>query len=126
MGRDAQGTMRWIILAASIAFAAAVPVSPIFSSSYDHNLAERLVDYAGASYCAGQSSVAKWNCWACARIPEFQNITSVHDKKTDGRGIVGYDPVLKARVVSFMGTNANIKTWIDDILAYKQSNVSMC
>jgi len=35
---------------------------------------------------------------------------------TDARAIVGFDPTLKARIVAFMGTNANLKTWIDDVL----------
>merc|ERR1711966_153649 len=94
--------------------------------AYDHELAERLVNYAGASYCAGKPSAASWSCYACKMNPGFQNITSVHDKETDGRGIVGYDPVLKARIIAFMGTNLNIKTWIDDIMAEKQENVSSC
>jgi len=86
------------------------------ASGYDEALAERLVNYAGASYCAGQQAVVDWNCYACKKVPGFQQITSVHDPKTDGRGLVGFDTVLGARVVAFMGTNANIRTWIDDIL----------
>eukprot|EP00656_Telonema_subtile_P037938 TRINITY_DN423_c0_g1_i2.p1 TRINITY_DN423_c0_g1~~TRINITY_DN423_c0_g1_i2.p1 ORF type:complete len:231 (-),score=38.85 TRINITY_DN423_c0_g1_i2:25-717(-) len=104
-----------------LALAASSWAAPLVSASYDEALAERLVSYAGAAYCAGSPSVTDWDCYACKRVPGFQNITSVHDPKTDGRGIVGYDPELKARIIVFMGTNANIKTWIDDILACKEA-----
>jgi len=85
------------------------------TNAYNASLGERLVNYAGAAYCSGQQKVTDWNCYACDKAPGFQNITSMHDPKTNGRGIVGYDPELGARVVAFMGTNANIKTWIDDL-----------
>lgn len=86
------------------------------TTGYDEALAERMVNYAGASYCAGQKSVKDWSCHACKNLPGFQHITSVYDPKTDGRAILGFDAVLGARIVAFMGTNVNIKTWIDDIL----------
>ena len=93
----------------SLLFAVVSSAAPIAApTAYEHALAERLVNFAGASYCAGQPSVASWSCYACNFNPGFQNITSVHDKSTDGRGILGYDPVLKARVVAFMGTNLNV------------------
>jgi len=103
-----------------------LPSSFNSTKPFSPRLAERLVIYAGASYCAGQKSVADWNCYACNMAPGFLHITSVHDPKTDGRGIVGYDPQLKARVVAFMGTNVNIKTWIDDLLIQKQAVYPDC
>jgi hypothetical protein len=103
-----------VLLAAWIGHAAQPSLS-----RYDEAVAGRLVNYAGASYCSGQEKVANWNCMACENVPGFRNITSVHDPRTDGRAIVGYDAELGARVVAFMGTNINIKTWIHDLLVMK-------
>eukprot|EP00656_Telonema_subtile_P037937 TRINITY_DN423_c0_g1_i1.p1 TRINITY_DN423_c0_g1~~TRINITY_DN423_c0_g1_i1.p1 ORF type:complete len:119 (-),score=15.00 TRINITY_DN423_c0_g1_i1:19-375(-) len=65
-----------------LALAASSWAAPLVSASYDEALAERLVSYAGAAYCAGSPSVTDWDCYACKRVPGFQNITSVHDPKT--------------------------------------------
>lgn len=86
------------------------------ADDYSHDLAKRLVNYAGATYCSGKGVIDDWSCVPCAAVPGFQNITQIHGKGTDARAIVGYDPTLQARIVAFMGTNANLDTWIDDIL----------
>eukprot|EP00419_Tripos_fusus_P025745 CAMPEP_0172727526 /NCGR_PEP_ID=MMETSP1074-20121228/91729_1 /TAXON_ID=2916 /ORGANISM="Ceratium fusus, Strain PA161109" /LENGTH=299 /DNA_ID=CAMNT_0013554685 /DNA_START=33 /DNA_END=932 /DNA_ORIENTATION=+ len=85
---------------------------------YNESLAKRLVQYAGATYCSGSKSVSDWSCGPCAAVPEFRNISQFHASATDARSIVGYDPVLKARIVAFMGSNLNLKTWVDDILLW--------
>eukprot|EP00658_Telonema_sp_P-2_P013727 TRINITY_DN15204_c0_g1_i1.p1 TRINITY_DN15204_c0_g1~~TRINITY_DN15204_c0_g1_i1.p1 ORF type:complete len:288 (-),score=54.07 TRINITY_DN15204_c0_g1_i1:272-1135(-) len=111
----------WVamVLAVMAWSSAAAPLQQT-STGYNEALAQYLVNYDGAAYCSGNKDLASWTCYACKKVPGFQNISSVHDPKTDGRGIVGWDPNLKARIVSFMGTDGNIKTWIDDILAVKQ------
>ena len=101
------------------------------AADYSHDLAKRLVQYAGATYCAGSSVIDDWSCVPCAAVPGFQNITQIHSAGTDARAIVGFDPTLQARVVAFMGTNANLETWIDDVLilptsCYKDEGCSGC
>merc|ERR1711865_171461 len=110
MGNLDMSSMRICVLVL-IAAASAAPLG----SSFDQQMNERMVRYSGAAYCAGAKSIATWSCYACKMVPGLLNITSVHDKATDGRSIVGYDPELKAAVVMFMGTNGNINTWIDDL-----------
>lgn len=85
------------------------------TADYDHKLAARLVNYAGATYCCGTESVAKWSCSACQNVPGFTQISQVFGSKHHGRALVGFDNVLQARIVAFMGTNTEIETWIDDI-----------
>merc|ERR1739848_323854 len=60
------------------------------------------------------------SCGPCTAVPGFQNITQMHGSVKDARAIVGYDPALNARVVAFMGTNTNLRTWIDDVLLIPQ------
>jgi len=111
--------MNLLVTAFLIASASAAPL--VISSvgrqnaAFDQAVGEKMATYSGAAYCAGQSSVADWSCYACKMVPGLLNITSVYDKETDGRSIVGFDPDLQAAVVMFMGTNANIYTWIDDL-----------
>jgi len=88
------------------------------ADAYNQDLAKRLVKYAGATYCAGSEAVGNWSCGPCAAVPEFRNISQIHAAATDARSIIGYDPVLKARIVAFMGSNLNLKTWRDDILMW--------
>lgn len=93
---------------------------PIFAfgasaASYDHDLARRLVNYAGAAYCASGKNINDWSCIPCQNVPEFQLSQVISASWTDSTAIVGYDPVLGARIVAFMGTNANLETWIDDV-----------
>lgn len=85
------------------------------AADYNHDLATRLVQYAGASYCTASGSIEDWSCVPCAAVPDFQNRTIIRESSTDASVIVGYDPTLQARVVAFMGTNANFETWIDDL-----------
>jgi len=94
---------------------------PVFAlgagaDDYSHDLAKRMVQYAGATYCTGSKCIDDWSCIPCQAVPGFQNITQIRGKGTDASAIVGFDPTLGARVVAFMGTNANLETWIDDIL----------
>lgn len=105
--------VRRVVLAA-VAFGAA-------ADDYSHDLAKRLVQYAGATYCTGSKSIDNWSCIPCQAVPEFQNITQIQGKGTDASAIVGYDPVLGARIAAFMGTNANLETWIDDVLILPSS-----
>jgi len=98
---------------------------------YNHDLARRLVQYAGATYCTGSKSIDNWSCIPCQKVPGFQNITQIQGKLTDASAIIGYDPTLGARIVAFMGTNANLETWIDDVLilptsCYKDEGCSGC
>lgn len=88
----------------------------VHGSEYSHDLAKRLVNYAGATYCTGSHVIDDWSCVPCAAVPGFQNISQLHGHLTDARAIVGFDPSLQARIVAFMGTNANLETWIDDVL----------
>jgi len=87
------------------------------AGDYSHDLARRLVNYAGATYCIDtwSNSVADWSCAPCKAVPGFQNITLIKGDGTAARVLVGYDPELQARVVAFMGTNAEIGTWIADV-----------
>jgi len=85
------------------------------ADAYSEDLAKRLVNYAGATYCSGKTSVINWTCNPCTAVPEFRNISQIYAAATDARSIVGYDPVLKARIVAFMGSNLSPKTWRDDI-----------
>jgi len=88
---------------------------------YSHELAKRLVNYAGATYCGGSKVVDEWSCVPCQAVPGFQQITQIHASGTEARAIVGFDPTLKARIVAFMGTNAKLETWIDDVLLVPSS-----
>lgn len=101
------------------------------ADDYSHDLAKRMVQYAGASYCTGSKSIDNWSCIPCQAVPGFQNITQIQGSYTDGSAIVGYDPTLGARIVAFMGTNANLETWIDDVLilpssCYKDEGCNGC
>lgn len=96
-------------------------VSVAVGAEYSHELAKRLVNYAGATYCAGKQAIDDWTCVPCQAVPGFQNITQLHGSWTDARAIIGFDPTLQARIVAFMGTNANIATWIDDVLIIPSS-----
>lgn len=91
------------------------------ADDYSHDLAKRMVQYAGATYCTGSKCIDDWSCIPCQAVPGFQNITQIRGKGTDASAIVGFDPTLGARVVAFMGTNANLETWIDDILLIPSS-----
>jgi len=97
---------------------AVLPLLALYAASddYSHDLATRMVQYAGASYCTGSKSIDDWSCIPCQGIPGFQNITQIQGSFTDASAIVGYDPTLGAQIVAFMGTNANLETWIDDVL----------
>lgn len=88
------------------------------ATDYSHDLAKRLVNYCGAAYCVGTKALNDWSCVPCQAVPDFQQVTPIHNtwNHTDATAIVGYDPTLKARIVAFMGTNANLDTWLDDIL----------
>lgn len=86
-----------------------------FTADYDPDLAARLVNYAGATYCCGTQSVTKWTCSACQNVPGFTNISQVFGSTHHGRALVGFDHVLQARIVAFMGSDVEIATWIDDI-----------
>jgi hypothetical protein len=86
------------------------------ADDYSHDLAKRMVQYAGATYCTASKCIDDWSCVPCQAVPGFQNISVIRGKGTDASAIVGFDPTLGARVVAFMGTNANLETWIDDIL----------
>ena len=63
---------------------ASVSAAPLVLSSVGHQNAafdqivgEKMATYSGAAYCAGQSSVADWSCYACKMVPGLLNITSV-------------------------------------------------
>jgi hypothetical protein len=91
----------------------------VAATDYSHDLAKRMVQYTGATYCmtiAGQKSIQDWTCVPCQAVPGFQQISQIHGSGTDANAIVGWDPELKSRIVAFMGTNANLETWIDDVL----------
>lgn len=97
------------------------------ADDYSHDLARRLVQYAGATYCTGSKSIDDWSCVPCQAVPGFQHITQIQGHLTDATAIIGFDPTLGARIVAFMGTNANIETWIDDVLlAPTKCYVSEC
>lgn len=111
--------------------ALAILASGAAADDYSHDLATRLVNYAGASYCTGYKCIDDWSCGVCQAVPGFQNITQHRGAGTGASAIVGYDPTLGARIVAFMGTNANLETWIDDVLilpssCYKDEGCSGC
>jgi hypothetical protein len=103
--------MRCVLALAFLAYSAC-------AADYSHELAKRLVNYCGATYCVATRDIAHWSCLPCRQVPGFQQITPIHNtwNHTDATAIVGYDPTIKARIVAFMGTNAALDTWIDDVL----------
>jgi hypothetical protein len=90
------------------------------AADYSHDLAKRMVQYSGATYCmtiAGQKSIQDWSCIPCQAVPGFQQITQIRSSSfTGANAIVGFDSELKSRIVAFMGTNAQLDTWIADVL----------
>jgi len=91
-----------------------------YKTNYTVGQANRFCELALAAYCSGNlgSGVTTWSCTACKQQPQMKSITQFYSNAYtyNANGYVAYDPVEKAIVVSFAGTDPlSITDWIDDI-----------
>jgi hypothetical protein len=95
------------------------------AADYSHDLAKRMVQYSGATYCMtllSQKTIDDWSCAPCQAVPGFQQISQIRSSSfTGANAIVGFDPELKSRIVAFMGTNAQLDTILADVLLVPSS-----
>lgn len=89
------------------------------NESYSVGLANRMCEFALASYCCGNlgHGVADWSCDACKKQPEVTNVTVFSSKlDKDANGFVAYEPVTPSIIIAFAGTDPlSIIDWLDDI-----------
>eukprot|EP00483_Globobulimina_turgida_P005396 UN05406 len=95
-------------------------LSVVNSLQYNVGTANRMCEYALASYCIGNGGhgVPSWTCNACKQQPGMVNITIVKTGflNYNSHAFVGYDSVHKVIIVGFAGTDPlSITNWIDDI-----------
>eukprot|EP00483_Globobulimina_turgida_P012060 UN12082 len=95
-------------------------LSVVNSLQYNVGTANRMCEYALASYCVGNGGhgVPSWTCDACKKQPGMVNITIVKTGflNYNSHAFVGYDSVHKVIIVAFAGTDPlSMANWIDDI-----------
>ncbi|ETO06966.1 hypothetical protein RFI_30426 [Reticulomyxa filosa] len=109
------------------------------NADYSVALANRMCEFALASYCCGNlgHGVATWTCdvktlkkkkkkrkiclGACKEQPQITNVTVFSsDFDRDANGFVAYDPTIPCIVIAFAGTDPlSIEDWLDDLDAVK-------
>jgi len=93
------------------------------NAAYSVGLANRMCEFALASYCCGNlgHGVETWTCDACELQPQITNVTVFASNLIyDANGFVAYDPTVPCIVIAFAGTDPlSIEDWLDDLDAIK-------
>ncbi|XP_022947717.1 lipase-like [Cucurbita moschata] len=85
--------------------------------SFNHTLAEILVQYASAAYISDLTELFTWTCSRCDDLTQgFEVIELVVDVQHCLQSYVGVAKSLNAIVIAFRGTQENsIQNWIEDL-----------
>ena len=91
-----------------------ISMSALISTNedYGYNITEsrRLAYYAGLAFCNSEC-LANWSCKWSQKLPELENVSVIDNNLSQIHGFIGYDPVLKAIVLSFRGSDTNRNWW---------------
>ncbi|XP_038875188.1 lipase isoform X2 [Benincasa hispida] len=85
--------------------------------SFNHTLAEILVEYASAAYISDLTELFTWTCTRCDGLTQgFEVIELVVDVQHCLQAYVGVAESLNAVIIAFRGTQENsIQNWIEDL-----------
>ncbi|XP_039136868.1 lipase-like isoform X2 [Dioscorea cayenensis subsp. rotundata] len=93
--------------------------------TYNHTLAQILVEYASAVYVADLTELFTWTCSRCNDMTKgFEMVELIVDVQNCLQAFVGVAHDLNAIVISFRGTQGNsVQNWIEDLF-WKQLDLN--